>query len=301
MPSIGMTPRSGYLKLATIGETTVRVHWTFPAGGLLIALLVGVEPVQAPWFCLAYTLLIVLHEAGHFAAARLLGLRVPAVEISGFGGLCRFEVPRRVRDSVFIVSAGLLAQAIAFVLAVAYDRISAGPGSAAGAAFVITFTLVNAIVFASNLLPQKTTSALGTDGYLLWRLFLHATRGDPNPFPPPTPRNLRQGPVFAPDATLARKPGFVPPGFVQGIEILNDDRTPMEFVVAVLERHLGLGRDAAVARMLDIHASGGMVIAVGTKEHARAIAAAISAEARAARHPLVCRFLEKGIAANDEV
>jgi ATP-dependent Clp protease adaptor protein ClpS len=38
--------------------------------------------------------------------------------------------------------------------------------------------------------------------------------------------------------------------------VLNDDDTPMEFVVHVLERFFGMDREAAMRIMLDIHTNG---------------------------------------------
>jgi hypothetical protein len=37
--------------------------------------------------------------------------------------------------------------------------------------------------------------------------------------------------VLPPETSLLDTPEFVPPGFVHGIEVLNDDKTPMDFVI----------------------------------------------------------------------
>src|SRR5215472_442691 len=93
--------RSGYFKLAQIGGVELLVHWSLPAGGALVAAFVHADPRQWGFFCLAYLLLVIVHEAGHVLAAVALRIKVFTVEISGVGGLCRIERPRRVRDSVF--------------------------------------------------------------------------------------------------------------------------------------------------------------------------------------------------------
>ena len=287
-----MTKQPGYFKVGTVRGIPVYVHWSFPVGGVLVSLIAHVDPAQWVYFCVAYTVLILFHEGGHVAAARLLGLKVLSLEISGTGGQCRFERPRQVRHSVFVYSAGLLAQLVVFLLALAYIKVFDVPKSIAGLAIAITCTVVNAVLFVANLLPTKGTRALGTDGYVLWKLFLHVYRGHPHPHPPLVAKPAGLTPVFSPDTRLMMKPGFMPTDFVHGIEILNDNTTPMDFVVATLVRHLGLSQDEAVVKMLDIHNNGGMLIAIPSRAQAHDIADAISAEARAAGHAFVCRYAE---------
>jgi len=285
-----MTKQPGYLKVGTVRNIPIYVHWSFAAVGVLVSLLGHADPVQWVYFYIAYAFLVLLHEGGHVAAAGFLGLKVISVEISGTGGLCRFERPRQVRHSVFVYSAGLLAQAVVFALTLGYIKVFDWPRSAAGLAIAITFTFVNAILFVANLFPQKGTRALGTDGYVLWKLFLHAYRGHPHPHPPLVVTPAGKAPVFSPDTRLLLKPGFLPTGFVQGIEILNDNTTPMDFVVATMVRHLGLSQDEAIVKMLDIHNNGGMLIAIPSRGQAQGIADAIASEAHAAGHAFVCRY-----------
>jgi hypothetical protein len=59
--------------------------------------------------------------------------------------------------------------------------------------------------------------------------------------------------VFPAETSLLPVEGFVPQGFLHGIETPNDDRTPMEFVVWVLEKHVSLDKTSAVRTMLEIH------------------------------------------------
>ena len=80
-----------------------------------------------------------------------------------------------------------------------------------------------------------------------------------------------------------------PEGFQCGVEILNDDRTPMEFVVAVLRKHLDLDETQATRTMLDIHSKGGVIVARESLEESKRIADAVSAEAHVGSYPLVCR------------
>jgi len=83
--------------------------------------------------------------------------------------------------------------------------------------------------------------------------------------------------------------GFAPAGFKCGIEILNDDRTPMEFVVSVLRKAAGLSETDAIRTMLEIHVKGGVLLTMASMDEARRVADGVTAEARANNHPLICR------------
>ena len=95
--------------------------------------------------------------------------------------------------------------------------------------------------------------------------------------------------VFPPETSLLEFPEFVPLGFRQGVEILNDDSTPMQFVTAVLGSTLGLSPEDAERTMIDIHVSGGALLPTDSLGEAQRIAAAITAEAAKHGYPLVCR------------
>jgi ATP-dependent Clp protease adapter protein ClpS len=95
--------------------------------------------------------------------------------------------------------------------------------------------------------------------------------------------------VFPPETSLLQVGGFTPAGLRYGIEILNDERTPMEFVVSVLQKNLGLSEPEAIRTMLEIHSKGGVLVVRESFEESRRIAEAVTAEARVADHPLTCR------------
>jgi ATP-dependent Clp protease adapter protein ClpS len=218
------------------------------------------------------------------------------VEISGAGGLCRIERPHRVWHSVFVYTAGLLAQVVAFSITLAYVEAFGSPASPFAGAIVFTFTFFNVVLFAINLIPHRSArSGLATDGWVLWRLFLHVFREHPHPHPPLVATSADQSPIFPRETRLLKRPGFRPPGFVHGIEVLNDGTTPMEFVVTALMTHLGLTRDQAIVKMLDIHNTGGMLIALSSEKEAQRIADAVSAEAQACGHSFVCRYAGAGV------
>ena len=70
--------------------------------------------------------------------------------------------------------------------------------------------------------------------------------------------------------------------------ILNDDYTPMEFVVYVLERFFQKDREAATRIMLHVHQHGVGVCGVYTYEVAETKVALVVETARRHQHPLQC-------------
>lgn len=74
--------------------------------------------------------------------------------------------------------------------------------------------------------------------------------------------------------------------------LLNDDYTPMEFVVHVLERFFGLSHAQAFEIMLTVHKKGLAVVGVFSYEIAETKVAQVMDFARRHQHPLQCT-LEK--------
>ena len=70
--------------------------------------------------------------------------------------------------------------------------------------------------------------------------------------------------------------------------LLNDDFTPMEFVVMVLERFFGMGHSQAFDIMLTVHQKGVAVVAVYSHEIAETKVAQVMDFARKHQHPLQC-------------
>ncbi|MGI3185997.1 ATP-dependent Clp protease adapter ClpS [Nioella aestuarii] len=72
------------------------------------------------------------------------------------------------------------------------------------------------------------------------------------------------------------------------VMLLNDDYTPMEFVVHVLERFFGIGHSQAVEIMLTVHKKGLAVVGVFSYEIAETKVAQVMDFARRNQHPLQC-------------
>ncbi len=70
--------------------------------------------------------------------------------------------------------------------------------------------------------------------------------------------------------------------------ILNDDYTPMEFVVHVLERFFGLTHAQAFELMLTVHKKGLAVVGVFSYEIAETKVALVMDFAQRHQHPLQC-------------
>ena len=76
------------------------------------------------------------------------------------------------------------------------------------------------------------------------------------------------------------------------VVLLNDDFTPMDFVVVVLETFFNMDRERATQIMLHVHTRGKGVCGVFTREVAETKVTQVNEFARAHQHPLLCT-LEK--------
>ena len=72
------------------------------------------------------------------------------------------------------------------------------------------------------------------------------------------------------------------------VVLLNDDFTPMEFVVHILERFFNKGRDDATQIMLHVHQKGVGICGVYTYEVAETKVTQVMNFARQHQHPLQC-------------
>lgn len=73
------------------------------------------------------------------------------------------------------------------------------------------------------------------------------------------------------------------------VVMLNDDYTPMEFVVEVLERFFGMNREKATQVMLTVHTEGRATCGVFTRDVAETKADQVVDYARENQHPLLCQ------------
>ncbi len=76
------------------------------------------------------------------------------------------------------------------------------------------------------------------------------------------------------------------------VVLLNDDYTPMDFVVRILENFFGMNREKATQVMLHVHTRGRGVCGVYTHEIAETKVAQVNEFSRRHQHPLLCTMEE---------
>jgi ATP-dependent Clp protease adaptor protein ClpS len=109
------------------------------------------------------------------------------------------------------------------------------------------------------------------------------------PRPPAPPKVVRplsdqgQGAVVVERKTAKTEP---PP--LYQVILLNDDYTPMEFVVLILQEYFNRDLETATQIMLKIHHEGRGVCGVYTKDVAVTKVELVLTAARRAEHPLQC-------------
>jgi ATP-dependent Clp protease adaptor protein ClpS len=74
--------------------------------------------------------------------------------------------------------------------------------------------------------------------------------------------------------------------------LLNDDYTPMEFVVQVLEAFFAMNREKATQIMLHVHTRGVGVCGVYTRDIAETKVVQVNDYSRTHQHPLMCTMEE---------
>ncbi len=85
------------------------------------------------------------------------------------------------------------------------------------------------------------------------------------------------------------KPGLKKPQMFSVI-MLNDDYTPMEFVVEVLQNFFDKSPEQATQIMLAVHTRGSAVCAIYTKDIAETKAAIVNQYSKDCEHPLLCEI-----------
>ncbi len=90
-------------------------------------------------------------------------------------------------------------------------------------------------------------------------------------------------------AVLTAKPKLKRPPMYK-VMLLNDDYTPMEFVVEILEVFFSMSREKATHVMLTVHVHGKAVCGIYTRDIAETKAAQVNQYARESEHPLLCEI-----------
>lgn len=100
-------------------------------------------------------------------------------------------------------------------------------------------------------------------------------------------------PNYDGDGNLAvetAKPKLKPPSMYK-VLMMNDDYTPMDFVVEVLQGFFAMTDEQATQIMLTVHNQGAAVCGVFTKDIAETKAAMVNDYARECQYPLLCEVV----------
>ncbi len=98
----------------------------------------------------------------------------------------------------------------------------------------------------------------------------------------PSLSDERGGVELAPARPKLKKPRLFK------VVLINDDYTPMDFVVHALQRFFHLDRDRAARLTFEIHTKGRGVCGVFSREIAETKVASVNDYSRTQKHPLLC-------------
>ena len=87
-------------------------------------------------------------------------------------------------------------------------------------------------------------------------------------------------------ATATAKPKLKRPPMYKVI-LLNDDYTPMEFVVHILEKFFGMNREKATQIMLTVHTQGAATVGIYPRDVAETKSEQVNLYAQENNHPLM--------------
>ena len=105
---------------------------------------------------------------------------------------------------------------------------------------------------------------------------------------PPAPPAVRPRREDGDSTVLERRPQKIAPPQMYQVVMLNDDYTPMDFVVTVLMEIFHHTPEAAVALMLAVHEEGKAIVGVYPKDIAQTKCLQVLERAMAANYPLLC-------------
>jgi len=109
-----------------------------------------------------------------------------------------------------------------------------------------------------------------------------------SPAQPPVPAVRPDNGAGGDSVVLERRPQKTKPPQMYQVVLLNDDYTPMEFVVVVIQEFFNKDRETATQIMLKIHLDGKGVCGVFSKDVAATKVDQVTEAARKNGHPLQC-------------
>ncbi|MCB9594225.1 MAG: hypothetical protein H6719_15945 [Sandaracinaceae bacterium] len=156
----------GYLTLFKIKGVPIRAHWSVP----LVCLAFSRFRFE-PGLWVGILVVILLHELGHAFLVWRMGLVNLGIDLTGFGGLCRWTGHPTEIQRAGIAWGGVLAQLALFVVATVVLLVVGEPTHPWLRQLVEAFTTANLFIAAFNLVPIRPF-----DGGEAWPLFRHLWR-----------------------------------------------------------------------------------------------------------------------------
>lgn len=132
--------------------------------------------------------------------------------------------------------------------------------------------------------PMRRLPAQGQIDRMIFMATFNVTRPPARPGPLVPTRQ----PDGGGEVVLERVPQKVKPPQMYQVVMLNDDYTPMEFVVVVIQEFFGKDRETATQIMLKIHLDGKGVCGVYSRDVAATKVDQVLDAAKQAGHPLQC-------------
>jgi ATP-dependent Clp protease adaptor protein ClpS len=116
-------------------------------------------------------------------------------------------------------------------------------------------------------------------------LLINAATG---PQEPERPFDPGSNEPVGPTTVLEKREERLKPPPMFEVFLLNDDYTPMEFVVLVLQKFFGMGREKATQVMLKVHREGRGICGVFPKDVASTKVEQVAQFSKQQQHPLQC-------------
>ena len=139
----------------------IRLHWSIPLGCILLS---GIR--FAPAFWVAFFLLVFAHEIGHAVVVRGFRHRTLSIDVTGFGGVCRWSGHASGFERSAIAWGGVLMQMVLLVLTLVLAIVLGLPTNRYASQVFQVLTRSNIILIVINMLPVAPF-----DGAEAWGLF----------------------------------------------------------------------------------------------------------------------------------
>lgn len=156
----------GYWTIATVRGTAIRLHWSLAVGALLFS-----GRAFAPAFWGGFLVLVLGHEVGHAWLIRRYGYRVHSLDLTGFGGMCRWTGGATDYERAVIAWGGVLVQGALLVVAALLVWVFGHPTNAHLDELADLFLRANLMLIGLNLLPVEPL-----DGARAWGILRYLNR-----------------------------------------------------------------------------------------------------------------------------